>query len=89
MSQQTVPMVTPDFQQKYGISEDRAQAIINKALKFKAMGKEYRDDVQEQLADLGRLALPPRGHSCPDCNTAGTMYCLTVAVERFRGTRND
>jgi hypothetical protein len=43
---------------------------------------------QELLGKLGSLAVPPAGHSCPDCSCAGTLYCVSIAAERLRGSRS-
>ena len=42
---------------------------------------------QAILSELGTMAIPPAGHSCPDCNRSGAAYCPTIAAERLRGIR--
>jgi len=71
--------------EKYGVTEAQAQSAIDRALIAKRNG--YKDQVQAALTDIGKLAMPPAGHSCPDCNTHGDLYCLQIAIERLRGMR--
>ncbi len=68
---------------EYGLTEDQARAAINIAIVAKKNG--YAEGVQAALMEIDKLAMPPLGHSCPDCNAPGDLYCLSTAIERFRG----
>lgn len=46
--------------------------------------KANRENRQEVLARLGKLALPPKGHSCPDCSWHSELFCLQIAIQRSR-----
>jgi len=58
---------------------------LRRAICDAALGSPLSTEVQADLNRLGDLAVPPPGHSCPDCARAGILYCLTVAIERTRG----
>jgi len=42
------------------------------------------EEVQAALARLGDMAIPPRGHRCPDCSRPDALYCYAIAAQRFR-----
>jgi hypothetical protein len=49
-----------------------------------AGGRDF-EVVQEILADVPTLSMPPSGHCCPFCSRIGSMFCLAIAIERLRG----
>ena len=77
-------MATSDFIQRWGTSEERVNRAIAEAIVADNAGN--RKGIQHALAGL-MIAIPPSGHSCPNCNQPGEMYCPTVAIDRFRGLR--
>ena len=76
------------FYDQWGVLEDQAERVIASAQMLKGNRAE-REAIQGELAAIRKLAKPPRGHSCPDCNRSNEMYCLSIAVQRVRGLRED
>lgn len=67
---------------------DKKLAVLAKATSYTARGPDALREIQTILAELGNLAVPPRGHSCPACCHQGALYCMNVAAERLRGMRS-
>ena len=72
----------------YPAVDPRKLELLNVALAWSRDTPDLRSERQAKLGELGALAIPPTGHSCPFCNRVGELYCSAIAAERIRGLRS-
>lgn len=71
----------------YPAFDPKKLEMLNLALAWSRDTPDLRNERQAKLGELGALAIPPAGHSCPMCNRQGELYCSAIAAERIRGLR--